>query len=91
MVQADEVVDDILTLLPEHGYDASVRHLKFMVGFLLAAGNAGDTRALVALGDIYVTGAYGVMVNVKDAKTVYRKAAEMGDKMAEKRLTQLAG
>ena len=91
MAEADESVNDIVTLLPEHGYDAEEHQLEFILGVLLLAGETGDPLALVTLGDIYVTGAYGVRVNVKDAKKLYREAAEMGYKMAETRLAQLSG
>lgn len=91
LAEADESVNDIVTLLPEHGYDAEEHQLEFILGVLLLAGETGDPLALVTLGDIYVTGAYGVRVNVKDAKKLYREAAEMGYKMAETRLAQLAG
>ena len=91
LAEADESVNDIVTLLPEHGYDAEEHQLEFILGVLLLAGETGDPLALVMLGDIYVTGAYGVRVNVKDAKKLYREAAEMGYKMAETRLAQLAG
>lgn len=91
LAEADESVNDIVTLLPEHGYDAEEHQLEFILGVLLLAGETGDPLALVTLGDIYVTGAYGVRVNVKDAKKLYREAAEMGYKMAETRLAQLSG
>lgn len=91
LAEADESVDDIVSLLPEHGYDAEEHQLEFILGVLLLAGETGDPKALVTLGDIYVTGAYGVRVNVKDAKKLYREAAEMGYKMAETRLAQLSG
>lgn len=82
-----------MTLLPFSLNMAMTRkstNWNLSLGFFACRRNGGSL-ALVTLGDIYVTGAYGVRVNVKDAKKLYREAAEMGYKMAETRLAQLSG